>query len=266
MRQWGATCAAPVPGRGVTIVRLDTGEIIRHFGRMTQDVPKKIVGKTTDSPFDSPVIGTPAIYPNTVGATTQKIFVGDADGTVWRIDVSSPDPTKWKTTLFQDLLNVGVPAPTPTFAESQPIAVPIVISQDATGNLVLNAATGDQENLAVSLERNFLYSIQEQRPTVAGTPGQATVNWFRSFPNAERVTGPMTLFDRTLYFATYKPAYPTAGQCGQGGVASLWGVDFVTPGLGAVADRWWISLVSARVGRRHGQRRRARVRSSKESR
>ena len=241
VRQWGATCAAPVPGRGVTIVRLDTGEILRHFGRATQDVPKKILGKTTDSPFDSPVIGTPAIYPNAVGATTQKIFVGDADGTVWRIDVSSPDPTKWKVTLFQDLVNGGLPGPA-TFAESQPIALPMVLSQDPTGNLVVNVATGDQENLVVSAEKNYVYSIVEQRPTTVNTPGYALVNWYKPFAAAERVTGPMTLFDRTLYFASYKPAVPAAGACGQGGTASLWGLDFVTPGVGGVtaggAPRW----------------------------
>ncbi len=242
VRQWGATCAAPVPGRGVTIVRLDTGEILRHFGRAAQDVPKKILGKTTDSPFDSPIIGTPAIYPNAVGATTQKIFVGDADGTVWRIDVSSPTPSNWGVTMFQDLVNVGLPAPVPTFAESQPISIPMILSQDPTGNLVLNVATGDQENLVVSTERNFVYSIQEQRPTVVGTPGKAVVNWVNIFGNAERVTGPMTLFDRTLYYASYKPAYPAAGQCGAGGTASLWGVDFVTPSTSGVTSgggpRW----------------------------
>ena len=37
-----ACATRPVPGRGVTIVRLDTGEIIRHFGRDAQDIPKRI--------------------------------------------------------------------------------------------------------------------------------------------------------------------------------------------------------------------------------
>jgi type IV pilus assembly protein PilY1 len=242
VRQWATTCTDPVPGRGVTIVRLDTGEIIRHFGRATQDVPKKILAKTINSPFDSPIIGTPAIYPNTVGTTTQKIFVGDADGTVWRIDVSSPDPTKWSVSLFQDLVNVGLPSPTPTFAQSQPIALPMLLSQDPSGSLVLNVATGDQENLSVSAENNYVYSLLEQRPAAPGGAGQAKINWYSPLLNAERVTGPMTVFDRTLYFASYKPAYPAAGTCDQGGVARLWGVDYVTAEGGVVAGggskRW----------------------------
>lgn len=229
VRQWGTTCSAPVPGRGVTIVRLDTGEIIRHFGRTSQDVPLRIAARTIDSPFDSPVIGTPVVYPNLIGATAQKIFVGDADGTVWRIDVSSPDPSKWKVGLFQDLLSRDLPAPAPGAAESQPINVPMILSLDPTGNIVLNAATGDQENLVVTTEKNYIYSVQEQRPTVAGTPGYAKVRWYRALDNAERVTGPMTVFDRTLYFATYKPVVPSAGTCTEGGTPTLWGMDFYNP-------------------------------------
>jgi type IV pilus assembly protein PilY1 len=242
VRQWGPTCTSPVPGRGVTIVRLDTGEILRHFGRTTQDVPLRIAGKTTDSPFDSPVIGTPIVYPNLIGATAQKIFVGDADGTVWRIDVSSPDPAKWKVSLFQDLISLDLPSPAPGAAESQPVNIPMVLSLDPTGGLVLNAATGDQENLVVTTEKNYIYSIQEQRPTASGTPGYAKVRWYRALDSAQRVTGPMTVFDRTLYFATYKPAIPAAGTCTDGGTPTLWGMDFFNADpLGADkggAPRW----------------------------
>ena len=160
----------------MTIVRLDTGEIIAHFGRAAQDVPKKIAtGRVINSPFDSPVIGTPAIYPNAVGVTTQKIFVGDADGTIWRIDVSSPLVANWKVTLFQDLFNTGLPAPPVGVDPSQPIAIPMILSQDPSGNLVVNAATGDQENIVVTNEVNYVYSIQEQRPAAVGTPGSAII-------------------------------------------------------------------------------------------
>jgi hypothetical protein len=135
-----------------------------------------------------------------------------------------------------------LPSPTPTFAQSQPIALPMLLSQDPSGSLVLNVATGDQENLSVSNENNYVYSLLEQRPAAPGGPGQAKVNWYSPLPSAERVTGPMTVFDRTLYFASYKPAYPAAGTCDQGGVARLWGVDYVTAEGGVVAGggakRW----------------------------
>ena len=177
VRQWGASCAAtdPVAGRSVTIVRLDTGEIIRHFGRIGQDVPLRIVPRTIDTPFDSPIIGTPAVYPNIIGATAQKAFVGDADGTLWRVDLTSSNPANWKVTLFQDLVNTGLTPSCGSSAQcaaaSQPITTPPVLSLDPSGGIVINAATGDQENIVVTTERNYVYSVQEARPTVAGTPG-----------------------------------------------------------------------------------------------
>jgi type IV pilus assembly protein PilY1 len=230
VRRWGATCNAPVPGRGVTIVRLDTGEILRHFGRMAQDVPRAIWPVTNDSPFDSPVIGTPVVYPDLVGATTQKVFVGDADGTVWRIDVSSPRPEDWRVSLFQDLVSGDLPG-NPGAQQSQPIHIPLVLSLDPAGRVVLNGATGDQENLvARPNEKNYVFSVQELQPDSAGRQGRARVRWFRELNNAERVTGPMTVFDRTLYFATFAPAVPGAAACDNAGTPWLWGMDYFTPG------------------------------------
>ena len=242
VRQWaGATAAdcktAPVPGRNVTIVRADTGEIIRVFGRPGSDIPKRIsdAGRRTDAPFDSPIIGTPAIFPSGVGVSTQKIFVGDADGTLWRIDVSDPIPSNWKVTLFQDVVSANLPAG-PTAADSQPIQIAPVLTQDPFGGIVIAAATGDQENIIASTtERNYLMSIQEQKALNATTPGRALVRWFLPLTNAARVTGPMTVFDRTLYFATYQPVIPSAGACSNGGGALLWGMDYYNPQGGSVA-------------------------------
>ena len=231
VRQWaGATgqCkTAPVPGRNVTIVRADTGEIIRVFGRPLQDIPKLITsaGRLVPAPFDSPIIGTPAIYPSGVGVSTQKIFVGDADGTLWRLDVSNPNPSQWSVALFQDLVSRSLPT-TPGPAESQPIQIQPVITQDPFGGLVIAAATGDQENLIASSERNYVMSIQELKALSATQLGRASVRWYMPLLNAARVTGPMTVFDRTLYFATYQPVVPTAGACSNGGGALLWGMDY----------------------------------------
>jgi type IV pilus assembly protein PilY1 len=227
VRQWGANCnTSPVPGRGVTIVRLDTGDIIRHFGRRTQDVPKVLLPVTKDAPFDSPIIGTPLVYPNQIGVAAQKIYVGDADGTIWRIDVSSPDPTQWDVQLFQDLI---APAGAANAAASQPINVPMVLSQSPTGSLVLNAATGDQENIvASSTERNYVFSIEELRPDATSARGKPNVRWYQNLDQAKRVTGPMVVFDRAVYFATYRPEL-IGSLCGNTATTELWGMDFYTP-------------------------------------
>ncbi|HVH47926.1 MAG TPA: PilC/PilY family type IV pilus protein [Labilithrix sp.] len=226
VRRWAQNCTganSAVPGRGVTIVRLDNGQILRHFGRQI-DVPESIwnANVVTPSPFDSPMVGTPVVYPQTVGAVAQKIFVGDADGTIWRIDVSNSDPARWKAMLFADLISGG------TAAESQPIQVTPVISLEPGGSLVVNAATGDQENIIFkSGEKNYVWSILEQRPVSTTTAPLALTKWVETLNDGERVTGPMTVFDRTLYFASFAPKVPSPNQCDNAGVASLWGLNYV---------------------------------------
>lgn len=229
VRQWGKTdCTTPVAGRGVTIVRLDNGEVIRHFGRLS-DTPKRLQAKTIDTGFDSPMVGTPIVYPDTLGVPIQKVFIGDADGTLWRIDLSSTNPDEWKVALFQDLY-AGLGA-----GEGQPIQVPPVLSTDDVGQLVINVATGDQENLVSSTDKNFIFSIRERRDGTSNDP-KATVNWFRQLSDTgacptcqARVTGPMVVFDRTLYFASYTPLPPTgatAQSCGAPGIAKVWGLHY----------------------------------------
>ena len=228
VRKWAKNCTgtdSAVPGRGVTIVRLDTGQIIRHFGRQS-DVPETIwnAGVVTTAPFDSPVIGTPVVYPQTLGAVAQKIFIGDADGTIWRIDVTDTDPSKWNVMLFADLI-----PNTASAAESQPVQISPIISLAPAGALVLNAATGDQESITYKAgEKNYVWSITEERPTTSEPP-IAKTQWVETLDDGERVTGPMTVFDRTLYFATFAPRNPasSSGQCDNAGVAKLWGVNYM---------------------------------------
>lgn len=227
VRRWAPgtdpSCPEAVPGRSVTIVRLDTGQIIRHFGR-SQDVPEAIrnaPGVFQPAPFMSPVTGTPVVYPQTTGAVAQKIFIGDADGNLWRIDVSSTDPAQWKVQLFADLLS-GRSA-----EESQPIQVTPVLSLDPSGNLIVNAATGDQDSIVFKQgEKNYVWSIEETRPRTTADPPRAKVKWYEVLDDGERVTGPMTVFDRTLYFATFAPRVPEANQCANGGTGKVWGLNY----------------------------------------
>lgn len=242
VRQWGTTCASPVPGRGITIVRLDTGEILRHFGRKNQDVPSRLSTLTTDSPFDSPVIGTPAVFPVAVGAPAQKVFVGDADGTVWRLDVTSTNPANWKVSLFQDLLAGAAGTNAAQAAASQPIQIPLTLSVDPAGNLVVNAATGDQESIVISTDTNYVISVREGRPPTTTTQGRAEILWRRALTNGQRVTGPMVVFDRVLYFASFEPSNPSSATCTEPGTPYLWGMDFVTPSTSGITaggfPRW----------------------------
>jgi type IV pilus assembly protein PilY1 len=233
VRRWAPNCGK-VAGRSVTIVRLDTGEVIRHFGRVSE-TPSFVSNKLTDSPFDSPMVGIPSVFPNAVGQFAQRAIIGDADGTLWNIDLTSTDPSLWKVSLFQDLFS-GMAGD-----QGQPIAVPLSVTQDSTGALVVNAATGDQENITASSIVNFVYSIRETPTISLANPPKAEVKWRRQLNNGERVTGPMVVFDRILYFATHLPD-PVNNVCGQLARSRLWGMDFLAASPQPLTDgglpRW----------------------------
>lgn len=236
VRQWGATCGSKVLGRSVTIVRLDTGEIIRHFGRDAEaPTAVRTGGHFTDSPFDSPIIGVPSVFPNAIGQFAQRAIVGDADGTLWNIDLTNADPVQWKVTLFQDLFSQS------TWDQGQPVSIPLAVTQDSTGALVVNAATGDQENITASSIRNYVFSIRETPSLAAATPPRSEVRWRRQLLNGERVTGPMVVFDRILYFATHLPD-PISNVCGNLARSRLWGMDFLAASPQPLTDgglpRW----------------------------
>ena len=248
VRRWSKDgCDAPIAGRNVTLVRLDTGEVIRVFGRK-DDTPKRLQDKLKgnggieETHFDSPMVGTPVVYPDQPGVPIQKIFIGDADGTLWRIDVTSTDPKDWKAQLFADLISKGS---APSAAASQPIQIPPVLSTDDVGNIIIHAATGDQESIVAndSLE-NFVIALRERREN-DGTV-KADNLWFKRFTKAERVTGPMVVFDKALYFATYMPIRPTgkaSDACNGPGKATLWGMHYIEPKGAATSgdgglERW----------------------------
>jgi type IV pilus assembly protein PilY1 len=247
VRCWGTTNnpqpTDPVDGRTVSVVRLDTGEVLAVFGRKA-DFPSTAgtfnVARVIDTPLDSPMTGTPIVYPTDVGSDATKVFVSDADGTIWRFDLSSPIPANWTGGLFLDLYNQTVDTSTTSWQDGQPLGVDPVLSLDPAGELVLDVATGTTQAFD-STGIYYVYSITEQ--LTASGPA-ANVNWYfgaNSSPSGsptsalragERVAGPMTVFNGTLYFATYFSGTPASLSCTSGD-ARIWGMDFVTPYGGA---------------------------------
>ena len=92
--------------------------------------------------------------------------------------------------------------------DGQPLQVPPVLSLDPAGNVVLNVASGTTDQFdTTGIE--YVYSITEQVSTLGGAAKlRANVNWWMQpavLDNlaGERVSGPMTVFNGTLYFSTF---------------------------------------------------------------
>ena len=193
--------------RSLTIVRLDTGKIIRTFRRSKLELPAGIQDRVIESPLDSPITGEPVAFPADVGSVADRIFVGDQDGTLWKVDVSSKSPDQWKMSLFWD----AYPAiqihskPKRDWNSGQPIATAPVLSVDSKSNLTIAFATGDQGSLgAASGMLNYVWSLRDL-PNASPHGLFADPLWLQQFEDGERVTGPMSLFNSYLYFSTVTP-------------------------------------------------------------
>lgn len=220
-------CYAPGDhaARSLTIVRLDSGLILRRFIRDPSDPTDALLltgvfgqSPTPGNPFlDSPITGAPAAYPAGAGMIADRIFVGDQDGTLWRIDVSKQDKDEWTMQLFFDAFaSDGATA-------GKPIVVPPVLSVDQRGQITVNFATGDQDLSGSTGENHYVYSLTEVEDS-SGTDFVAQVNWATRFTDGQHVVGPLSLLDGTLYFTTVEPAGQNACNSAP---AHIWGVNYL---------------------------------------
>ncbi len=237
VRCWGATqtYTDPVIGRSLSIVRLDTGEILRVFmrkadyGRLPVPTPWR---SRTASRHAARLAhdGHPIIYPGDVGTDDdqglrrrrRRHHVALRPFELRSRRTGSVSSTSTSTTTRST--RARPPGPTGSRFEVTP-----VVSLDPSGELVLNFATGTTDNFdTTGIE--YVYSVTEKLQ--GSTPKlRAFVNWWLGPPSfdslaGERVLlGPMTVFNGTLYFATYAAAPPRAqvvqrGRRASGGATS----------------------------------------------
>lgn len=209
--------------RSLTVVRLDTGEIIRSFrADPTKAAALQAKGRVVQADLDSPITGVPVAFPGTTGAVSDRAFVGDSDGTLWRVDLASTNPSNWKMNLFFDAYAKDGPK------DGQPIATAPVLSVDLLGNVTIAFSTGDQDVLQKKKGmQNYAFSLLE-KPNAAGTAYESYANWFIELKDGERVTGPMSLFNGALFFTSYKPDSGNGAAC-DSGTSRVWGMDYVLP-------------------------------------
>lgn len=217
-RRPATRCWQGSQGQYMYVVDLKTGVLVRKLGAGSMGAERTRV----------PLVGSPAVFNGQAGVVSTRAYVGDADGTLWRADFTSRDPSQWWLADVYDLFWDR------TFAFGQPIMERPVTTIDAQGNVVVAFASGDSDLLEGTAE-NRVASFTER--TVTDTSGQSQAieveaNWEirqgtstgdRDLFPGERLTGAMTLFNGSLYFGTFIPRV-SADAC-QIGRARLWGVN-----------------------------------------
>jgi type IV pilus assembly protein PilY1 len=216
VRTTGPNYTGAERARSLTIVRLDTGEVLRTFRPSVTGFSAAV---HTNLNIPSPITGQPMAFPATTGAVADRIFVGDRDGRLWRVDVSSKDPAQWTMKVFFDAFYDN-PAAGP-----QPVILPPVLSTDDEGAVTVAFATGDQQVTAAPATMvNRVVSLTEQLNS--SNAFVAKVNWLQSLDQGYRVTGPMHIFNRGLYYAASKPP-DASGQTCRRGSAEVFASDYI---------------------------------------
>lgn len=227
-----------IGARSLTIVRLDSGEILKTFRRQAAEVPTVPAALVVPSLLDSPIVGVPAAYPTGAGAVADRIFIGDQDGTMWRVDVSGI-LSDWKMTMFfdafsrhPDVLNAVTAA-----SVGRPISTRPMLSVDTLGQITVGFATGDQSVSGTAGEEQYIWSLLEKRNGAGSSNGtfQTSVQWWHELLDGEHALGPLQLFANILYYATYQPTAAGANPCDTVGASRLWGVHYMKPLSGSAA-------------------------------
>jgi type IV pilus assembly protein PilY1 len=214
-------------GRALYFVDVETGKLIKKIFDTDADTTNGIL-------FPSPLTGSPTAYEDAVGTVATEGFVMDADGVLWRIDLSSKDPrpndalTGWTVRPFHDVFWDSGPSEGETTYEKP------ILSLDAKHRLVVIVGTGDTDNFEKPTVKNRAISLTELTTTLTPSlPSDyvAALNWEQrvdggnGFVDSELVTGTMALFDRQLYMASFISVGDTTNPCSRG-LGRLWSFSF----------------------------------------
>lgn len=242
VRNWGTRRA----DRSLTIVRLDTGEILWRFVGQPDDPKGVVASRAKEVGFMAPISGTPVAFPGLPGQVSSRIYVGDAEGMLWEIDLTNPDPSQWSMEIAWDpYREVTDEQRTSGEVVVGPVETVPLVSVNEAGDPVVIFATGSQESFYDDNGTNYVVSVT--RPVVAADDDEGYVlNWELDLERTEnlgqiattmnpngitenfgakgqRVTGPLNLFDGVVYFSTFVPSEDACDV----GASRVWGVHYL---------------------------------------
>jgi len=207
-------CWMPNTGRSLHVVDIATGEVLQSF---------VAAGTGLNPPIPSPLTGGVALYSGDTGQFATRGFVVDADGMLWRLDMSVPNPASWTFTPMHDLYWAD------GATMGQPVYDPPIVSVDNAGNPVVVVGGGDQDNLEGSAPTRIASVTEIVDHAVNPSPSTATVNWEVRLQAGEQVTGPMVLYANYVYFGTFWSAPDPTDACSYGR-PQIWGLHYLNAG------------------------------------
>ena len=202
-RCWRGTLSSPATtrhGRVLYFIDLITGSIIHELGEDT---------------FPAPLNGAVSVFRGDTGTVGSAAYTVDADGVLWRIDMSSLDPEDWEAEALHDLY-YGAAAD-----EAEPTYYPPALTINRAGEVVILVGTGNIDVLDDASAVNRVVSITEKltfdsNGFVSDLAGR--LNWEERLQAGEQMTGPIELFGGQVYFGSFLAGGGTAlDACPLGG-------------------------------------------------
>ena len=202
------------PGRCIVVLNAATGEVIRKFTNGAD-----VEG---DTPLSYPITGGVSAYPNSGTVPSDRAYVGDAAGQLWRMDFRDADPNNW---------NVTVAWPPRNALESGGYRVGRAIEQAPSlslarnGSLTVIFGTSDR---GTSIEDVPSMMVSFADDVTLGDGDRlsfvSTKNWVLPLRTGETVRGDATIRSQTVFFTSLTQSL-TEGQC-VGAVARLYAVHY----------------------------------------
>jgi type IV pilus assembly protein PilY1 len=211
-RCWRGTTSSPPAarhGRSIYFIDLITGTLIREIG---EDV------------FPAPLNGAVSVFRGDTGTVGSVAYTVDADGVLWRIDFSSPDPDDWGAEALHDLYyDEG-------FDSAEPTYYPPSLSVNSNSEIVILVGTGNIDVLDDATAINKVVSITEKLTFDSNgfiDTLEGRLNWEIELDPGEQMTGPLELFGGQVYFGTFKAGGGSAVDACPLGASRIFGVSFL---------------------------------------
>lgn len=196
-------------GRGLVVLDAASGRVIRRWDSAS---------------LPSPVNGGVSVFLGETGTAATRAFVTDADGVIWRLDLSNSDPLQWELQAFHDMFQ-GM-----AFDAGQPAYPSPILTTDTEGDVVVIQGTGDIDRLENYTVRNRVVSVREEivRNSTTGVVESVSgvLNWNVTLDAGEQVTGPVDLFQGNVYFGTFSSTSNSLDAC-QVGFSRIWGLEYL---------------------------------------
>ncbi len=187
----GGYSATDGKGNSLHIVDVEDGSVLKSFtgiGSITNKIPS---GATA--------------YDSNSDGYIESVYFGDTSGTLWKVDVSDPNPNYWTLNDFF----------TPPVSRRKAIFYPPAVTKNDLGKTLVYFGTGNELNLLNASSLNHFYEIEDQ-----GATGKE--NWRKDLQAGEKILASPAVSNWVVYFTSW--IYTLDGSFCGAGEGRLWGL------------------------------------------